>query len=937
MVSKKKTDATELMIVNDSPGEECRIAIIADGHLEELFSERTSTATSVGNIYKGRVTNVEPAIQAAFVDYGKGQSGFLHISDLHPQYFPGPERTERVGKKIPRRDRPPIQEALRPGSEVLVQVLKEGIGTKGPTLTSYLSVPGRLLVMMPHMDNVGVSRKVEDEDKRREMRRILDSLDLPEGFGFILRTAGFDKTKTELKRDAAYLLRLWKVMENRIKNVGAPCALYTESDLLLRTVRDIMRPSIQAIVVDSESGHQRLSAFLEVVAPRSAPKVVRYVLPSPIFHAFDIERQIELIHSREVPLHSGGQLVIEQTEALVAIDVNSGRSRSARDSETNAYETNCEAVDEICRQLRLRDLGGLVVNDLIDMRSFKHRRLIEDRFRENLKRDRARTTIAPISEFGILEMTRQRMRPSLRKAHFMPCPHCEGHGEIKTPESVGGDAVRQAGYLLQFDRIRRVELVCSGKVASVLLSNKRRALVELEDATGKRIDVRVSEAIAVDRISFYAYDERGADIDIDRLPALQWPTLENLEQAYRRHEEAEEAGDEAVDAPVEGSRRRRRRRRSGPADATTIALAGDWANIEFPEDDEEAVAAEAAEPAAEAAQSADAQGESRGGRRRRRRRRGGRDRTDQQPALAASVSEQSPAEFAAAAVAGEMIAPPEPPPVPESIDFGPALRVHELGKEIGIASKDILAWCKEQGIEGIKAANSKLEPESAYRVRCALAPETVAAPPVVDITTNRATRLEMAEEYAGDPNTADSVNFDTPEFQLPIGDDLDTEAKPEQDGEFTADADGPSQQQGDGQGGRRRRRRRRGRGGRAGETAPIPAASNGTSSPQRSSQPVAAAPPQSAADQPLADGQGGSRRRRRRRRGRGGADGAPQQAGTTPQAGTPPRAATVPASPPVAEAPPAKSTTTKKPKLLYRFRSKVNPTARQVAAKTADE
>jgi ribonuclease E len=441
--TKQKTTPSEVMVVNDSPGEECRIAILEDGHLEELFTERTATATNVGNIYKGRVTNVEPAIQAAFVDYGQGQAGFLHISDLHPRYFPGSRRTERVGKKIPRRSRPPIQEALKRNDEVLVQVLKEGIGTKGPTLTSYLSIPGRLLVMMPEMDRVGVSRKVEDPEQRRQMRQVIDTLTLPEGFGFILRTAGFGRGKIELNRDVAYLSRLWKVMEKRIKDIGAPCELYTESDLLIRTVRDVLRPSIEAIVVDSEQACERASAFLRVVAPRTAPKVLPFRQGVPIFHAYDIERQIELIHSREVPLASGGKLVIDQTEALVAIDVNSGRSRTARDAETNAFRTNCEAVDEICRQLRLRDLGGLVVNDLIDMHMARHRREIEDRFRAGLSRDRAKTTMLRVSEFGIVELTRQRMRPSLRKSHFVACPHCDGHGEIKSPETVGGDATRQ--------------------------------------------------------------------------------------------------------------------------------------------------------------------------------------------------------------------------------------------------------------------------------------------------------------------------------------------------------------------------------------------------------------------------------------------------------------------------------------------------------------
>ena len=658
MAPKKQVDADELMIVNDSPGEECRIAILQDGYLEELYTERTASATAVGNIYKGRVTNVEPAIQAAFIDYGEGVNGFLHISDLHPKYFPkrgGNERTERVGKKIPRRDRPPIQEALHRGDEILVQVLKEGIGTKGPTLTSYLSIPGRLLVLMPDMDRVGVSRKVEDEQKRRQMREILDSLNLPEGFGFILRTAGFDKTKTELKRDAAYLMRLWKVMEKRIQKVGAPCKLYTESDLLLRTVRDVLRPTIKTLVVDSESAYERVSAFLQVVAPRSAPRVIRYRRPVPIFHAFDIERQIELIHSREVPLPSGGRLVIDQTEALVAIDVNSGRSRSARDSETNAYETNCEAADEICRQLRLRDLGGLIVNDLIDMRSAKHRRQIEERFQTNLKRDRARSTVLRISEFGILEMTRQRMRPSLRKSHFMSCPHCNGNGEIKVPEYVAADATRRIGLLLQYDRVRRVELVCSPRVASVLLSAKRRELVRLEDTSGKKVDVRVSDAIAVDRVDYYAYDDRNADIDIAKLPPLKLPSLEELE--------AEQAAPPAVVAEdahaVPATGKKKKRRRHGPADAAAIALAGgfddDLTEEEAAEEDAEIAAEKAAPAVPAAAPSASLNGEAKqpeestareeGRRRRRRRRRKGNGNGGQQPPVgaAAEVSGKTPA------------------------------------------------------------------------------------------------------------------------------------------------------------------------------------------------------------------------------------------------------------------------------------------------------
>jgi ribonuclease E len=670
--SKQKPAPSELMIVNDVPGEECRIAILQGGRLDELYTERAATATGVGNIYKGRVTNVEPAIQAAFVDYGEAQSGFLHISDLHPRYFPGRRRTERVGKKIPRVARPPMQEALRRGDEVLVQVLKEGIGTKGPTLTSYLSIPGRMLVMMPEMDRVGVSRKVEDPERRRQMRDVLDSLKLPEGFGFILRTAGFGAAKLDLNRDAAYLIRLWKAMEKRIKERPAPCELYVESDLLVRTIRDILRPGIEAIVVDSEQAHRRAAALLQVVAPRSAPRLVRYRRPAPIFHAFDVERQLDLIHQREVPLPSGGKLVIEQTEALVAIDVNSGRSRSASDAETNAYETNCEAVEEICRQLRLRDLGGLVINDLIDMRMPRHRLQIEERFRHGLARDRAKTTMLRISEFGIVELTRQRMRPSLRKSHYIPCPACTGRGEIRSPDTVGADATRQAGYLLQFDRVRRVEMACSPRVASVLLSSKRRELVQLEEATGKKIDVRVSETIAPDRVDFYAYDDRNADVDVARLPSLRPPTLEELDR-----EDHEPAARPAGPAPA--------------ARAPRASAAAAWEPA-LQVDDDLAELAEAAAPLTPS------QLEEGGGTGRRRRRRGGRGRGREETAPAPAPA-PAPANGQVEPIAGEPAEEEAPPAVPEPVagvePDGAPIRIHELARELGVSSRDLLSRCGE--------------------------------------------------------------------------------------------------------------------------------------------------------------------------------------------------------------------------------------------------
>ncbi len=895
-----KPPRRELMVVNDSPGEECRIAILEDHHLEELYTERTATATNVGNIYKGRVTNVEPAIQAAFVDYGRGAAGFLHISDLHPRYFPGEKRTERVGKKIPRRARPPIQEALKRGDEVLVQVLKEGVGTKGPTLTSYLSIPGRLLVMMPDMDRVGVSRKVEDPEERRRMREILDSLELPPGFGFILRTAGFEASKTDLTRDVAYLTRLWSVMDRRIKEVGAPCELYTESDLFVRTLRDLLRPSIEAIVVDSESAHTRATALLRVVAPRSAPKLIRFTGRAPIFHAFDVERQIDLIHCREVPLPSGGKLVIDQTEALVAIDVNSGRSRSARDAETNAYRTNCEAVDEICRQLRLRDLGGLVVNDLIDMHQARHRRSIEDRFKAGLERDRARTTMLRISEFGIVELTRQRMRPSLRKSHFMPCPHCDGRGEIKTPESVGADATRQAGYLLQFDRVRRVEIVCSSRVASVLLSGKRRELVSMEDLSGKRISVRVSDAIAIDRVDFYAYDERNADVDVSKLPAARVPTIAELEAAELKAADRTVAAVPGTAAEA-GRSRRRRRRSSRPADASDIAL-------EQPDLlDEELL--EEAPPRDEPLE--DEQGREqppRSGRRRRSRRRRGGRRVEAGFETGSEAGFEAEDRVEPAAPAAEAEVEPEAPLEPAS-----PIRVHELAHELGVTSKEVLERVRQDETAEVKSHMSSLPGLAADLLRKFFGRRApaVRAPQIVTMIPVPAPAPELEPE---------------PAAEAPPAEIFDGASAPQEQRKKSG----------------RRRRRRGGRGrSEAHAQAPFAQAPFAETSFDEDSPPSresAEGPGAAAPDQPPAEGRrkrrgrrGGRRRRKAREAAAAGASGPPPAISAARNGEAPaPGVTSKPHPEPRSTAAPSRP-------LLYRSRRAISPVQRPGGDQESDE
>lgn len=553
---------TTEMLINYAPGEECRIAIVEDGKLEEFYQERASTESHVSNIYKGRVTNVEPAIQAAFIDFGLERNGFLHISDLHPKYFPGKDREafEKVGHKTARHERPPIQKCLKRGQEVLVQVLKEGIGTKGPTLTSYLSIPGRFLVMMPDMQRLGVSRKVEDDDARKETKEILKALNPPKEFGFIVRTAGIGQTKTDLKRDLSYLQRLWKNIERKRKQRGKYGELYAESDLVIRTIRDVFSTDIDRIVCDDLTAARRARDFLAVANPRAKSKVVHYDDPVPLFHRMGIEEQLDNMNSREVPLPSGGALVIDQTEALVAIDVNSGKSRAAKDAETNAYKTNMEAVDEIARQLRLRDLGGLVVLDLIDMRPMKNRKSVETRFRNNLKKDRARTRIGPISQFGLLEMTRQRMRPSLVKSIYQDCDHCNARGHSMSPESVILSVMRRLALVMHRDDVARIELTISPDVAFHILNRKRGELVKLEEKYGKAVMVRVGGG-TVDFVNISAMNAKGVVLQSDpetykqRLkPATDESFRELAEAEVPEMEELDELEDEAeVEVEAEAS------------------------------------------------------------------------------------------------------------------------------------------------------------------------------------------------------------------------------------------------------------------------------------------------------------------------------------------------------------------------------------------------
>jgi ribonuclease E len=541
------------MLINVAQPEECRIAIVEDGSLEELYIERTSQDNYVGNIYKGKVVNLEPSIQAAFVDFGVGRNGFLHISDVEPQYYrqggydPGKpldsgshatradvdlgddESDDPVGDEDQARPRgrnrpprpgarprikPPIQDILRRGDEVLVQVIKEGMGTKGPTLSTYISIPGRYLVLMPALGRVGVSRKIEDDEVRRKLRDVMLELNPPKGLGFIVRTAGIDRTKRELSRDLAYLLRLWKVIVRRIKKYPAPIDIYEESDMIIRTIRDIFTSDVDAIYIDEPSAYERAKEFLQIVMPRYVSRLQLYEGKEPLFHKYNLDREISLIHQRKVPLRQGGSIVIDQTEALVAIDVNSGNFRADDSAEETAYQMNLQAAREIARQLRLRDLGGVVVNDFIDMRKEKHRRNVERALRDAVKRDRARTKILRTSPFGLIEMTRQRIRPSLKRSVYKDCPGCSGSGVVKTAESMAIEVVRLLILATQHADVAKVTVTVADDVATYLNNRKRRELSRLEDENKISVQIFGIEDVSPEHLILECHDSQGRELKI---------------------------------------------------------------------------------------------------------------------------------------------------------------------------------------------------------------------------------------------------------------------------------------------------------------------------------------------------------------------------------------------------------------------------------------
>lgn len=434
---------------------ETRVAVLEEGKLEEFNIERTTEERLVGSIFKGKVRNLEDGLKAAFVDIGFEKNAFLHYWDIVPSNVDsGYEIVERPAGRDRRREKPKITQkdiprVYPPGSDIIVQVTKGPIGTKGPRVTTNLTLPGRYLILLPNSDQSGISRKIENQPERQRLKEILRKLSIPDGMGVIMRTVGEGQQMRYFVRDLALLLEEWKDIQDRIKNQNPATCVFQEPDLIERTVRDFLTEDVERIVVDHGKAYDRMRDMISKISRRSADKIKLYSEPQPIFDRFGITRQLENAFSRQVHLKSGGYIVVDETEALVAIDVNTGRHKGTKDQESTILKVNMEAAEEIARQLRLRNMGGLIVLDFIDMKHPRDRHNVYQKMREGLRRDKAKTHVLPISQLGLMEMTRQRHSESVHAAVYDDCPYCKGRGKVKSALTMSVEIQRKLGEILK--------------------------------------------------------------------------------------------------------------------------------------------------------------------------------------------------------------------------------------------------------------------------------------------------------------------------------------------------------------------------------------------------------------------------------------------------------------------------------------------------------
>ena len=595
------------MLIDAAHPEETRVVVLAGNQIDDFDFESASKKQIRGNIYLAKVTRVEPSLQAGFVDYGGNRHGFLAFGEIHPDYYqiPAADREailaeeaaqaaldeegdgddEQVRARRAAQRRYKIQEVIRRRQIMLVQAVKEERGNKGAALTTYLSLAGRYCVLMPNTPRGGgISRKITAIGDRKRLKSVISELEVPKGMGLIIRTAGAKRTKTEIKRDYEYLLRLWDDIRDRTMKSIAPSQIHEEDNLVKRAVRDLYDKDVDAILVEGEDAYREAKDFMKMLMPSHAKKVQHYKGATPLFSRMKVESQLESIHSPIVQLRSGGYIVINQTEALVAIDVNSGRSTRERSIESTALKTNLEAADEAARQMRLRDLAGLVVLDFIDMEENRNDRSVEKRMKDALRFDRARVQMGKISGFGLLEISRQRRRTGVLEGSSHICPTCEGNGRVRSPESASLQALRSVEAAVANRKNCEVALHADIATALYLLNEKRDHLTRLLQERGLVVRVFAQSDMSLGHYRFEIIEPGEEVIEEDFVPIyvkIDDPVDEEADLFVQDDEEAgnedsDEEGDEEKaqaprtqsegDSPRDGTRRRRRRRRGGRRD-----------------------------------------------------------------------------------------------------------------------------------------------------------------------------------------------------------------------------------------------------------------------------------------------------------------------------------------------------------------------------------
>jgi ribonuclease E len=496
---QKKKEPTVKLLINTEEPEECRIALIEDGRVESFHMTTVVHEHTKSNIYKGRVTAIEPNLQAAFVDIGAEKNGFLPFAEIHPEYYTSEEAAKKHWKDLN------IQDVIKKGQELLVQVVKEATGTKGASMTTYLSLPGRFLVLMPGSDSSGISRKIDDEEQRAKLRKMMNAFNIPEGIGFIIRTASQNITKTAINKDLRYLLRLWNETKKQGQSAKSPALVYKDQDIIAKVLRDYYSPEIREILVDTQEAYDKVGSFLRLLPAKQRKTTVKLHQGSrPIFNQYGVEDQIEQIYQPVVRLPSGGSIVINPTEALVAIDVNSGRTAKDKNFAETIFLANKEAAAELARQLRLRDLGGLIVVDFIDMRNHRHIKEVEKTVKSSMKRDRAKVDISTISRFGLMQISRQKMGQPIQVGSYNVCEHCQGRGITRSVETQSLFYLRRIQTGVTHKNVVAVHCRLPVKVAQYLLNNKREELLEMEKKydTSIKIEPAPEMAPAENKIEF---------------------------------------------------------------------------------------------------------------------------------------------------------------------------------------------------------------------------------------------------------------------------------------------------------------------------------------------------------------------------------------------------------------------------------------------------